>query len=382
MRKAISLLLTTLLLFGLLAGCGSGSTTAPAATTTAPPVITTASSAPTSAPTTSTAAATPAATAKKDAKIAFISTTAGLGDEAWNDAIYTGIKQYAAEKKYTLTPIEPRELSDIKALATQCGQQGYDLVIIVENTVGDMLKEVAPKFPKTYFIISEASVTDIPNVTCLQYKTQDGGFLTGAFQVLMSKSMNAGATVGWVGGTRTPITELTLFGAVAGAAYAGGECKTAFVGSYNDIAKAKEIALQMYNSGIAIVSTYAGGSNAGVFQAAETFAKGKYAMGAAMGQFNLSPSRIIASNVKALDKFTYNACAALFEGTLKSGIIMGGIEDNAIELKYSPEAAFKDTIPDSVKKQMDEIKQKIVRKEIVVPITQAELDKFVASVPK
>ena len=312
-------------------------------------------------------------------KIAMMTTVAGLGDEAFNDALLEGTKRFADENGLELTVVEPQELQDFQINATSFGQQGYDLVFICENTVNDIIREVAPQFPDTRYVLIEGAVDDVENITCLQFETADVGFLCGAFAAAMSQEISGDMSTGWIGGVRTPITESTMFSTMAGAAYMGGECQVAWVGSYNDIGKAKEIALQMYNGGASIVTVFAGGANSGVFQAAESFPEGKYAMGAGLGQFNLSPERIVASNVKAMDTFTYEACKKFMEGTLESGIIVGGFQDKAVELRYSPEPAFEGFVPDKLKEQLAELQEQIVNGEIDPPSNQEEYDAFISS---
>jgi len=312
-------------------------------------------------------------------KIAMITTVAGLGDEAFNDALLEGTQKYCDENDLKLTVVEPQELQDFQINATAFGQQGYDLVFIVENTVNDIIREVAPQFPDTRYVLIEGAVDDVDNITCLQFKTEDVGFLCGAFAAAMSQELGGDGSTGWVGGVRTPITESTMFSTMAGAAYMGGDCQVAWVGSYTDIGKAKEIALQMYNGGANIVTVFAGGANSGVFQAAESFSEGKYAMGAGLGQFHLSPERIVASNVKAMDTFTYETCKKFAAGELESGIIIGGFQEKAVELRYSTQDAFVGFVPEELKEKMSELQTKIENGEIDAPSNQEEYDAFIAA---
>ncbi len=73
-----------------------------------------------------------------------------------------------------------------------------------------------------------------------------------------------------------------------------------YVGSFTDVAKGKEIAMQMYQDDMKLIQAYAGGAGMGVYQAAESLPEGYYALGAANGQFHLS-ERIIASQIKFAD---------------------------------------------------------------------------------
>lgn len=366
--KKMSLVLMSLLMFGTLTGCGAKNPS---------------QSEPASVTETTSAAKDDSgqeqATEESPLKVALLPTVAGLGDQAFNDAVYDGVKKYCDDKGIELTIVEPKEIQDFSTNCIMLGQDNYDLVFICENSINEILKEVAPQFPETHYVITEGNVEGIDNVTSLQFKTDDVAFLCGAFMVEMSKALDSGTEVAWVGGINNPLSQSSQFGTQAGAAYMGGSCSEIYVGSYNDAAKAKEIGLQLYNKGISIIATMAGGSNAGVFQAAESFPTGKYAMGAATGQFNLSPSTIIASNVKALDTYCYSVCEKFFAGQLASGIIVGGFEEQAVELRYSSDPSFEGVVPDSVKEKMEEIKQKLISGEIDAPSTEEEYKTFLSS---
>jgi len=360
MKKKFALLLAGSMLAGiLLTGCGGGDK--PAENT--PPADD---------------GATPTET-EETMKVAVITTVSGLGDEAYNDASWEGIKKWCEDNNVDPTLVEPQEMQDFKNNCTAFGQQGYDMVFIIENTVNDIIREVAPQFPDTRYVIIEGAVEDVDNITSLQFETADIGFLCGAFATVMSEEISGSKATGWVGGIRTPVTETTMFSTMAGAAYMGGECQVAWAGSYSDISKAKEIALQMYNGGATIVTVFAGGSNSGVFQAAESYDEGKYAMGAGTGQFHLSPERIVASNVKALDTYTYDICEQFAAGTLPSGLIVGGFPEKAIELRYSTQPAFEGFVPEEIKQQMSELQEKIVSGEIVPPSSEEEYNTFMAN---
>lgn len=54
-------------------------------------------------------------------QIALITTAAGLGDEAWNDTNYNGVRKYADEHGIELTLVEPAEMQDITNSASLAG---------------------------------------------------------------------------------------------------------------------------------------------------------------------------------------------------------------------------------------------------------------------
>ena len=144
------------------------------------------------------------------------------------------------------------------------------------------------------------------------------------------------------------------------------------------IAKAKELALQMYNGGMMIVQAFAGGAANGVYQAVEGLEEGKYAMGAATGQFELSPDRIIASHIIKTDEYFATVCQQFIEGQLPSGIVKAGLADGATGIRLSPNIG--DLVPQEILDAMEEIEQKLISGEIVPPTTEEELANYLAEI--
>ena len=80
----------------------------------------------------------------------------------------------------------------------------------------------------------------------------------------------------FVGGVRNPALERAQYGFTAGAEYVGGTGTAVYVGSFTDVAKGKEIAMQMYQDDMKLIQAYAGGAGMGVYQAAESLPEGEY----------------------------------------------------------------------------------------------------------
>ena len=94
------------------------------------------------------------------------------------------------------------------------------------------------------------------------------------------------------------------FGFTAGVKAVNPECEvqSAFTNSYTDVGQGSEVAKIMYNKGADIIGTYSGACNLGVFNAAKDAGEGTYCLGAANGQFDKMPDKILASVVKPADQ--------------------------------------------------------------------------------
>lgn len=340
MKRFVAVFLSVLLLLGTLAGCGSKE-------------------------------AGSSGEGKKEYKIGFIA-AGKFGDKSLNDVAHEGILQFEKESGIKVTCVELSEFSDNAVNAKNFGEQGYDLVIMID-TVSEVMADIVGLYPNTRFVINKGTI-EAPNVTCIQYDEAQAGFLTGAFAVLMSKELNGSNQVGWIGGLRIPVLESSKYAFKAGAKYFGGEVVDAYIGSFEDVAKGKELALQMYGSGMSIIQAYAGGASNGVYQAVETLGQGNYALGCATGQYDLSPERILASQVIKTDEYMKKICEDFVAGKLEVGTQLVQLGDGGVGIKYSP--FIGDRIPQSVIDAVSQVEQKIIQGEIKVPMTEEEFNAF------
>lgn len=307
----------------------------------------------------------------KEIKVAFL--VDRLGDNAMNDETHSGVKRFEKETGITVTVVEAPELQDHDMNARTFAQEGYDLILDATSKTSELYAAMAPEFPDTHFVITEGTVEGAPNVTNLQDRPSEGAFLVGAFNVLMNQELGGGPEAAFVGGIRNPDLERSQFGFTAGAEYVGGTATVVYVGNFTDVAKGKEIALQLYNKGLKLVQAFAGGAGMGVYQAAESMGDGYFALGAANGQFQLSDF-IIASNVKYTGTSLYDACMKFYNGELEGGVISKGLKEGAVGIRYNPKNEEK--IPKEIKDKIKELEDMIINGQLVPPMTEEEYQAF------
>ena len=105
--------------------------------------------------------------------------------------------------------------------------------------------------------------------------------------------------------------------------------------------------------------------------------EGYYSMGGATGQFHMSDSNI-ASQLKNSNVTTYNACKMALEEGWQSGTIEVGMADDAVGIKYAPDGRD-EPIPQEIKDQVEELRQKVISGEIKPPTTEEEFAEFTAA---
>jgi basic membrane protein A len=140
---------------------------------------------------------------------------------------------------------------------------------------------------------------------------------------------------------------------------------------FNDPASAKVIAQTMYDGGADIVYHAAGGSGAGLFEAAKEFSEASgskvWAIGVDSDQY-LTASEdvqefVLTSMLKRVDVSIYDTIAAANGGECLSGIQEFNLNTDGVG--YSTSGGFVDDIAD----QLDDFRQQIIDGEIQVPST-------------
>lgn len=392
MNKRIKAVMTSLLLVGsIVAGCAPATpaTTTPATTTPATTAAATTTAGTTTPATTAAATTTPATTSGKPditgKSVGMSTDEGGKGDKSFNDAGILGLDKIKADFGLTYDLIETKDPNQI--------QQNLETIVAKDEfavTVGfkmaDAVKNVAAENPEKMFLLVDG-VVEAPNVKNVLFKENEGSFLLGVIAGLMTKTNK----VGFIGGIEGDVIGRFESGFAAGVASVNPEAGkllipqgnathgefTSYAGSFSDIGKGKEIALDMYNRGADIVYHAAGGVGLGLFDAAEEV--GKYAMGVDSDQALIIPEKadvILVSMMKRVDVAVYEAVKSYLEGTFKGGMENLGLKEDAVGLSETIHPDLK-AKPEILAK-VEEYKTKIVEGTLVVPGTLAELKTFKA----
>ena len=319
----------------------------------------------------------PAAAAPAEKKLRVVHLVNGqLGDKSFTDSAHRGLvdaeKDFGIELKTYEVGLDPAKW--VPALVDTAEDPEVDVIVMGSGDLLDALYEQAVKHPEKKFIMFDNPVdfTDkckaCTNVYAVQYKQNEGSFMVGLYAGLMSKSKKIGA----VGGKEIPVILDFMVGYTQGAEVAGVKKEDVliqYIGSWNDPAKAKEIALAMYQQGADYVFQVAGGSGPGVFQAA--IEAGKWAIGVDSDQAvlyeetNPDYTKVIATSMlKNVDKSLYRAFKLISEGTMKWGINEAlGIPDGA-GLAYNK--YYEALTPQAVKDQIAKTEADVIAGKIVV----------------
>ena len=319
-------------------------------------------------------------TEAKAAKIGVVYTTTGLGDNNFNDMVNSGMEKAKVELNISYDYSEPSSNGEVVTMLREFAQTGeYDLVLALSSDAAAALEQVAGEYPDQNFTIID-TVLEADNISSIAKNGADQSFLCGVLAGYLTKEesldrINGENKIGAVMGVDIPLLNAVVAGFEAGARYANPDVEvlSGVVGSFNDPAKAKEIADSMYRQGVDIILQGAGGSGMGVFNAAQEC--GGYAMGTGVNQNAISPDEIIATATFELPSIVYEEVKTVVDGTWKSGPKIWGLREGAVG--YSVEGSNV-KVPQEILDKVDAANKWFIDENIVLPSSTDEVDAWVS----
>ena len=383
-QRVLSLLAVAML---VLVACGGGNA---ATTTTADTTETTDTTAITeTTATTETTAVTETTATASGASVGLVFDIGGRGDQSFNDSAAAGLERAADELGITFTEASPNDDGSNRAELLQLAADVSDIVIAVGFLFESDAAAVGSENPEVSFGVIDSAMLDfsqdppVPygdNIAGLVFSEEQGSFLVGAAAALKSTT----GTIGFIGGVSGVggLIEKFEAGYIAGAKAVNpdigilSEYITAapdFDG-FNAPDRAREIALAMYDGGADIVYHAAGGSGAGLFEAAsvasDTSGSKVWAIGVDSDQYNTADPAvqefILTSMLKRVDVAVFEVIKSHIDGTVTAGPTTYDLSVDGVG--YSTSGGFVDDIVD----QLEEFKAQIISGEIVVPTDPAE----------
>ena len=341
--------------------------------------------------------ATEAASEESDGRgrIAYMAGT--LGDKSFIDSGEAGMNVLRSEG-WEVRTVETGDSTDADKYEDyflDILDQGYDY-IIAASTYMETMAKLAPDYPDVKFIGFDEHWSDeqLPdNMTCLFYAQNEGSYLVGMLAAAMTETGTVGVDVG----IETPgINDFVtgyIDGVMAWNEAHGTDVKVvkAACGSWTDPATMKTLVLdQIRNNNADVFFQVAGGSGDGLFEAC--LEQGKWAIGVDSDQYaayidSENPEKaevILTSMLKEVGNSLVDLMHRIENGddSMWGHTVNFGLADDSIS--YVDNDYFKEVVPEEVRNEMQEAKEKIASGEIDVKsyydfTEESEYADFVAS---
>ncbi|HEX5671907.1 MAG TPA: BMP family ABC transporter substrate-binding protein [Acidimicrobiia bacterium] len=315
----------------------------------------------------------------------------GRGDQSFNDSAAAGLDRAETELNVATNEASPNDDGSNRLELLNLAATTNDIVIAVGFLFEPDTVTAGRENPETNFAVVDSAMLDfvqVPptpyqdNIAGLVFAEHQGSFLVGAAAALKSTT----GTIGFIGGVSGVggLIERFEAGFRAGATTVNPDIEivSQYITSapdfdgFNAPDRARDIALAMYqDNGADIVYHAAGGSGAGLFEAAREHSDATgtkvWAIGVDSDQYNTSDEGvrdyILTSMLKRVDVAVYEIIEAHIAGTFAAGPTTYDLSVDGVG--YSTTGGFVDDIAS----QLEDFKSQIVSGAIVVPTDPAEV---------
>lgn len=261
-------------------------------------------------------------------KIGIMLSDVGLGDQSFSDAAFRGLMKARDELDVIFDYREISETGTYEQGLIELVEQGNDIVIGLGFLVQEDLEKVAKQYPDQKFVLID-SVSELPNVTSLTFKEDEGSYLTGVLAALVTKSNK----LGFIGGMDMPLIHKFRDGFVEGAKSVNPDVEIAieFAGDFGNPELGAKIGKEMIDNGADVLYAAAGFTGVGMLKEAEK--RGVYGIGVDSDQYYYAEKAVITSMLKNVDVGVYNVVKQFVEeGQIAKGQVELGIREQGVQL--------------------------------------------------
>lgn len=271
------------------------------------------------------------AMAQADIKPAVVYDLGGKFDKSFNEGVWNGIQKFQNETGIEVMEFEVTNEAQREQAMRRMAERGATVILGVGFGQADAIATVSAEFPETQFSIIDVSWLSGDNLRQYAFKEHEGSYLVG---VAAAKASQSGK-VGFVGGMDIPLISRFACGYKGGvkSVNANADVYENMTGTtpsaWNDPAKGAELTRSQIDRGADVVYHAAGGTGAGVIQAAAD--AGKLAIGVDSNQNGMAPGSVLTSMLKRVDVAAYNTFIDAYNGEFTSGVNILGVAEGGVD---------------------------------------------------
>lgn len=236
-------------------------------------------------------------------------------------------------------------------------------LILVELGFFEATMTVAPKYPKTWFVVQgllPQLLEKFPqNVSSYTWKDQEGAYITGIVAGMMTKTNK----IGYISGIGYP--DIIKFGAAytMGARSVNPSVKisVSYTGDFQDAKKGYDAAKAQISTGVDVIQHYADDGGFGVIDAAKEAQI--WVMGEIRDQSDLAPKLMLTSFRLSHKKIFETAIQDFKTGKMKHKVTFFGAETGE-----TPIYTLNDKVPQKVKDKVENTRKQIASGTLKVPM--------------
>ena len=290
-------------------------------------------------------------------KVALL-TPGDVNDQGWNQLAFEGLqgveKELGAKTAHQVT----KNASDQQPALRDFGDNGYNVVLCHGYEYGERAKAIAPKYPKTNFVVVAGDVKQAPNVATLIPKLEDATYLLGMAAGGMTKSN----VVGLIGGMKLPVVTSTFLAFEQGVKAVNPKARvlTSYIGNFEDQNAGKEAAKTMMAQGADVLFHNADQAGKGMFVAAQEALANKKSVlvfGSNRDQNAVAPQSCLASAIIDMPRAFKEVVQDVGAGKFKPEFRELNLANGGIAVQWNP--ALQSRVPAPLMQKIKAAQQKI-----------------------
>lgn len=298
---------------------------------------------------------------------------ANRGDMAFYDAAIVGLNKAKEDLDINLTILEhENKPENYEAKFMEAIKAGNEIVI-GSSFMKETFEANAQKYPDTTLILFDDEVDwdkgKYENIHCITYRANESSFLGGYIAASLTKTN----TIGFLGGLDKPVNNNFLIGYIEGATLYNPDIRiiTQYAGGFELPEKGREIAVEMMDAGADVIFNVAGGTGAGLIEAAAQ--RGKYVIGVDSDQAMMYEAKaenelaaaIVTSVLKDVGHSLYDSIDMFQKQELKMGETRSlGLKEGGVGIAYNH--YYEKVVSEDVRNKVAELRKKIEKEELIV----------------
>jgi basic membrane lipoprotein Med (substrate-binding protein (PBP1-ABC) superfamily) len=258
-------------------------------------------------------------------------TPGAVSDAGWNAAAFAGLGRIGVELGAETAHIEASSPAQFEESFRDFALRGFSLVFGHGFEFQDAATTVGAEFPDTAFVVSSGLVTSA-NVGSLVFRLEEAAYLAG----VLSAGASGSGRVGMVGGVEIPPVRLVFDGFRRGFLEhrSDGVVKEVFLGSWEDVAGARQATLALVDQGADVVIQDADAAGLGVFQACRE--RAVLALGTNSDQSGVAPDVVLASAVMDIPEAMVRVARTVRDGAFEGRVFTFDLASGVVELVPNP----------------------------------------------
>ena len=186
-----------------------------------------------------------------------------------------GVKSAAEELGILVTELEGNTDQELETAVGSACENGADMILAASAEAGEYIRKYGELYPEIRFTVLDVEI-GLPNVQSVYTEKKESFFVAGAAAALFTEEkdvegVNEASVIGWIGGMNIPVVQEYFKAFEQGARSINPEVVILeeYVGSWDDVEKAKDVILSQAEQKADIVMTVASKAGAGVLEGAQ-----------------------------------------------------------------------------------------------------------------